>query len=134
MAWAMRRWYRNTPGMADQMNSLLSDLYKAIGWKARLTAPFVGRFLHFKMKREERRLADNYSYEPETFLEKSQPSVAAQTVAEDTVIPKQAYRRQIGKKPLQPGLAASERPHDQWRAYADTVENKTETTTDVATP
>jgi hypothetical protein len=132
MAWAMRRWYRNDRRMAGQMNSLLNDLYKAIGWKARLTAPFIGRFLNFTLQREQRRLAHDWSYEPQTFHETSQPSVAAQSAADHAAIPKPAFGLQIGRKPLQPGLAASQRPHDQWTICAETAENKTEAPTDAA--
>lgn len=133
-AWAMRRWYRNAPRMAAQMNTLLNDLYSILGLKARLTAPIVGRFLTFTMQREQRRLADNWSYEPATFYEKSQPTVAAHTMAEEIMTPKSMFPPQIGKKQLQPCLAASEEPHDQWAIYTRAAKTKTGATTEVATP
>lgn len=133
-AWAMRRWYRNSPRMAGQINSLLNDLYKALGLKARLTAPLVGRFLTFMLKREQRRLAGNWTYEPPTFYEKSQPAVAAQTKAEDVMIPKPLLHPQIGEKQLQPGLAASQKSHAQWSIYACAAKTKTGATTDTANP
>jgi radical SAM superfamily enzyme YgiQ (UPF0313 family) len=133
-AWAMRRWYRKDPRMAGHMNSLLNDLYNILGLKARVTAPLVGRFLNFTMHREQRRLADNWSYEPATFYEKSQPSVAARTTAEEIVIPESMLRLKINKKHLQPGLAASETPQDQWAIYAGAAKTKTGATTDTANP
>jgi hypothetical protein len=133
-AWAMRRWYRKDPRMAGQMNSLLNDLYKALGLKARLTAPLIGRFLNFTLRREERRLADNGSYEPATFYEKSQPSVVAHTMAEDVVAPKPMFHPQIREKQLQPGLAASEKPHDQWAIYASAAKAETGATTEAVNP
>jgi hypothetical protein len=125
-AWAMRRWYRNDSRMAGKMNSLLNDLYNILGFKARMFAPLVGRFLNFTMHREQRRLTDNWSYEPETFYEKSQPSITAQTMAEEVVTPEPMLRPQIGKQLLQPGVAASETPHDQRAIYACAVKTKPE--------
>jgi hypothetical protein len=133
-AWAMRRWYRNDPRMAGQMTSLLNDLYKALGLKARLTAPLIGRFLNFTLKREHRRMVDNWSYEPATFYEKSQPAIAVQTMGEEIMAPKPMLRPQIGKKQLQPGLAASQTLHDQWAIYAGAARTETGTTTEAANP
>jgi hypothetical protein len=114
------------------MNLLLNDLYNILGLKARVAAPLVGRFLNFTMHREQRRLADNWSYEPATFYETSQPSVAAQTVAEEVMIPEPLLLPQIRKKQLQPGLAASETPHDQWAIYACAAKTKPGAVTDAA--
>ncbi len=122
--WAIRRWYRNDPRMAGQMTSLLNDLYKAIGWKARLTAPLIGRFLTFTLHREQRRLANGWSYEPETFYETSQPSVAARTMAAEVMPLKAAFRPQIGKNQLRPGFAATQKHHDQWAIHAGTAKSK----------
>ncbi|MCP4746827.1 MAG: B12-binding domain-containing radical SAM protein [Desulfobacteraceae bacterium] len=74
--WAMRQWYRKDAKMAGQMDVLLKDLYKAFGVKSRLIAPLAGRFLHITVKREQRRLANGYSYEPETFYEKNPAAIA----------------------------------------------------------
>jgi hypothetical protein len=132
--WAMRRRYRKAPRMAGQMNRLLNDLYKALGLKARLTAPLVGRFLNLTLRREERRLADNWSYEPETFYEKSQPATAALTSADEVVTPKPIFRPQIREKQLLPGSAASEKPHDQRAIYACAAKTTTEATADAVNP
>lgn len=132
--WAMRRWYRKDPRMAGKINSLLNDLYKALGLKARLTAPLVGRFLTFTLQREQRRLAGNWSYEPKTFYETSQPAVTAQTMAEEVMIPEPMPVPQIGKKQPQPGLAASRTPHDQLAIYASAAKTRTGATTDAANP
>jgi hypothetical protein len=132
MAWAMRRWYGNDRPTADQMNLLLNDLYKAIGWKARLAAPWVGRLLNFMARREQRRLDHHWTYEPETFHETSQPSVAAKADAEHIAAPKPAIRPQVEGQSIRPGFAGSIRPHGQWTACASAAENNT-TATDVAT-
>jgi hypothetical protein len=69
--WAMRKWYDQNPGMADRMDLLLTDLYAAFGWKSRIAAPLLGRYLCAAIKKEEKRLADGWMYEPETFYEKN---------------------------------------------------------------
>ncbi|MEJ2659127.1 MAG: cobalamin-dependent protein [Desulfobacteraceae bacterium] len=80
--WASRRWYDRDHPMADKMDKLLKDLYKAFGLKARLCAPVVGRYLGVTMRREERRLANGWTYEPQTHYEKTTPVLtrAAATV------------------------------------------------------
>jgi hypothetical protein len=69
--WAIRRWYARGHPMAGKMDRLLKDLYRAFGLKARLFAPVVGRFLSVTMRREERRLANGWTYEPQTHYEKT---------------------------------------------------------------
>jgi radical SAM superfamily enzyme YgiQ (UPF0313 family) len=69
--WAMRRWFERDKPMAARLDALLTDLYRASGIAARIVAPLVGRYLSHMMKREERRLADGWTYEPQTFYEKN---------------------------------------------------------------
>jgi hypothetical protein len=69
--WAMRKWYGENHEMASRLNSLLSDLYAAFGWKSRISAPLIGRYLNFSLKQEEKRLAAGWMYEPDTFYEKN---------------------------------------------------------------
>jgi hypothetical protein len=129
-AWTMHRWYQNDPQMAGQMHSLLNDLYNLLGWKARLTAPFIGRLLNFTLRREQRRLADNWAYEPATFYEKSQPAVATQTMAANVMTMKSIFPPHIGKNQRQPGMAASETPNDQWAIYDRAAKAKTDAATE----
>ncbi|MGD9246324.1 MAG: hypothetical protein PVI60_00115 [Desulfobacteraceae bacterium] len=75
--WAIRRWYdQKSPTMAGKMDALLKDLYGAFGLKARLCAPLVGRFLTITMQREQRRLANGWTYEPKTHYEKTPAALA----------------------------------------------------------
>jgi hypothetical protein len=69
--WAMRKWYGQNHEMAGRMNSLLSDLYAAFGWKSRIAAPLMGRYLSIALDKEEKRLASGWTYEPDTFYEKN---------------------------------------------------------------
>lgn len=69
--WAMRKYYRRNKRIRAQMNELLHRLYEEFGWSTRMTAPLVGRYIHFKLKREEKRLAEGWTYEPSPFYEKN---------------------------------------------------------------
>jgi radical SAM superfamily enzyme YgiQ (UPF0313 family) len=81
--WAMGKWYRNSnPALAAKLRLLLQQLYQTFGWQTRLYAPTVGRYIHFAMHREEKRLALGWSPEPATFCEKKparEIEVTAQT-------------------------------------------------------
>ncbi len=74
--WAMKKWYRNNESIAKKMDSLLRDIYKALGWKTRMIAPLIGRALFTTLKKEEKRLADGWSYEPDSFYEKNAAALA----------------------------------------------------------
>jgi hypothetical protein len=69
--WAMRKWYGRNHEMARRMDSLLTDLYAAFGWKSRIAAPLLGRYLWAALEKEEKRLAAGWAYEPDTFYEKN---------------------------------------------------------------
>jgi radical SAM superfamily enzyme YgiQ (UPF0313 family) len=79
--WAMRKWCIRDDRLFKKMDALLKDLYRAFGWKAKLSAPLIGRFLWLTLKREEKRLADGWSYEPPTHYERNP---AAQAIADAT--------------------------------------------------
>ncbi|NIA13753.1 MAG: B12-binding domain-containing radical SAM protein [Nitrospiraceae bacterium] len=68
-AWAMRRWYRKDRRIRDKADAVLRDIYKQFGWRPRLIAPVLGRIVSFSMKREAKRLARGWTYEPETHYE-----------------------------------------------------------------
>lgn len=68
--WAMRKWYSDKPALSVKLLLLQKQLYKTFGWKTRLYAPLVGRYIHFSMHREEKRLARGWTPEPATFCEK----------------------------------------------------------------
>jgi radical SAM superfamily enzyme YgiQ (UPF0313 family) len=67
--WAARRRYRDDPHGRRLISGVLADLYEEFGWKARLAAPIVGRFLYHALRGEERRLHSGRTYEPPTFYE-----------------------------------------------------------------
>jgi hypothetical protein len=69
--WAMRKWYGGNKAIEKQMDDLLRDLYGTFGWETRLIAPLIGRYAFAALKREEKRLADGWTYEPPVFYEKN---------------------------------------------------------------
>jgi radical SAM superfamily enzyme YgiQ (UPF0313 family) len=74
--WAMRKWYRGNERMAKKINALLQDLYEEFGWQTRIIAPLAGRYIYASLKKEERRLADGWTYEPQSFYEKNPQALA----------------------------------------------------------
>jgi hypothetical protein len=79
--WAMRRRFARNAPIAREMNNLLQDIYRAFGARTRLIAPLVGRVLMVAMRREERRLARGWTYEPKTFYEKNPAALAIESAA-----------------------------------------------------
>lgn len=71
--WAGRKWFRKRGNrhVADRLNETLKDLYRQLGLKARLAGPVMGRILHMLIKREDRRLANGWTWEPPTFYERN---------------------------------------------------------------
>jgi hypothetical protein len=74
--WAIRRYYRKDPRMAQEIDTLLHDIYAEFGWKARLIAPVLGLVVAHKIRQEERRLADQVPHEPPVFYEKNAAALA----------------------------------------------------------
>ena len=81
--WAAGRRYRDDPHRFRLISHVLDEVYAEFGWKARLAAPMVGRYLYHKLRREERRLQNGWTYEPPTFYETNSadgPETAAHVV------------------------------------------------------
>lgn len=74
--WAMIRWYKNDAGTKKKMKTLLKDLCAEFGWKTRMFSRLGGMFIYFSMLRENRRLENGETFEPETFLEKNPAALA----------------------------------------------------------
>jgi hypothetical protein len=67
--WACRRHYRDHPHHASQIGELLEELYQECGWRSRLAAPLVGRYLYRKLRQQDELLKNNWTYEPPLFYE-----------------------------------------------------------------
>jgi hypothetical protein len=74
--WAAERWYAGTPRMAARLVATRRSVVRAFGLRARMSAPIVGRVLLGAMRRENRRLARGWTYEPPTFYEVNEAAAA----------------------------------------------------------
>ena len=59
-----------------RLRALLKRFYRECGWVSRITAPVIGRILDFTMRREEKRLAEGWTYEPKPIVEKNEAAQA----------------------------------------------------------
>jgi radical SAM superfamily enzyme YgiQ (UPF0313 family) len=66
---AARLHYRGNPALRAKMDAILQDLHREFGLKSRFYAAVAGRYVHWKMRREGKRLARGWTYEPPTFYE-----------------------------------------------------------------
>lgn len=71
MVCAMKKWYKKDKLALKKMSSLLQDLYREFGWKTRIIASLLSGPMYFLMKREAKKLASGWTYEPITFYEKN---------------------------------------------------------------
>ena len=55
----------------EKMSALLKELIAEFGWKARFYATVGGRYVSWKIRREEKRLDNGWTYEPPMFYEKN---------------------------------------------------------------
>lgn len=71
--WAARKRFKADPVLSAKISRILRDLIGVFGLKSAIMAPLLGRYLLFKIKQEEKRLANNWTYEPPTFYETNMP-------------------------------------------------------------
>lgn len=69
--WAMRKWYSGNGRIAEKADRLLKEIYSEFGWMTRLLAPVIGRYALLSLKREEKRLAEGWVYEPSSLYRKN---------------------------------------------------------------
>ncbi len=96
--WATRRAYRHDQRLAGQISEILTELYQHFGLKSRLAAPIVGRYLLHMLRREERRLAQGWTYEPPTFFETNQAQGAQSAIRVEGVAATLAASRSESRK------------------------------------
>ncbi|MEA1952238.1 MAG: hypothetical protein U9N87_12710, partial [Planctomycetota bacterium] len=101
-------YYRDDPAMQAKMKALRDDLIAEFGLLARL-ASLYGRFhVLRKVRQEEKRLAQGWTYEPPTFYERNahctdNPKAALGRAASPTAAPQPAApSRLAGKRQLSP--------------------------------
>jgi len=74
--WAMHRQLRNDPKLGPKLQALLRRFYRVCGWPTRAIAPAIGRYIRFMLRREEKRLAAGWTYEPPPIIEKNDAALA----------------------------------------------------------
>jgi radical SAM superfamily enzyme YgiQ (UPF0313 family) len=74
--WAMKKWYQGNDRMTAKMCGLLQSLHEEFGWTTKLLAALCGRYIYTILKREEKRLAHGWVYEPGSFYEKNAAAIA----------------------------------------------------------
>jgi hypothetical protein len=66
---AVKRYYRKDPALYAKMSGLLEEMNREFGWRSRLSAALGGPYVLWKIRQEERRLAQGWTYEPPTFYD-----------------------------------------------------------------
>lgn len=74
--WAIKKLYKNDGPMLEKTTSLFQDLCIELDWKTGAIASLIGRVLYFTIKREQKRLANGWLYEPPTIYEKNARALA----------------------------------------------------------
>ena len=69
--WAMKKWYQRDKRTGKKLEVLLNRLCEEFGWTTRIFAALSGRYFYHTLKKEEKRLAKGWTYEPTTFYEKN---------------------------------------------------------------
>jgi len=94
--WAMRKWYDGNEAIRGKLDFLLKDLYRTFGWKTRILARPIGMYIYWSIKREDRRLARGWTYEPETrkIQKRGQVSTFDNVLQKSHEMPKQIKIRQ----------------------------------------
>jgi len=77
--WAMRKWYRGNGRITGKMDALLKEIYAEFGWKTRMVAPLIGRYVYMSLKKEEARLSSGWTYEPVCTCEKNAAALALES-------------------------------------------------------
>ena len=72
MVGAAKLYYRDNPVMHAKMSALLKELHAEFGWKSRVSSAIGGRWVLRQIRKEEKRLAAGFSYEPATFYERNE--------------------------------------------------------------
>ncbi len=69
LLWAAQKWYRSDRPKAESMREFLDELISEFGMKARITASVLGPVFYGRARKEQKRLEEGWTYEPETIYE-----------------------------------------------------------------
>jgi hypothetical protein len=67
----IRLYYRKNTAIRAKMSAILKDLHSEFGFKSQFFSAMGGRYVLRKIRKEEKRLAAGWTYEPPTFYEKN---------------------------------------------------------------
>ncbi|MCU0822203.1 MAG: cobalamin-dependent protein [Spirochaetes bacterium] len=101
---AMTIWYRDDRHMYKTASDLLKDLYNEFGWRTRLTAEIGGPGVYLLMKREAKKLASGWRYEPSTTYEKNTAAWALEQSEKDYAGKVKKIIQEVQIKDLAPAL------------------------------
>ena len=107
---AAKLYYRNNPAMHAKMSALLRELHAEFGWKSRLASAIGGRWVLRQIRKEEKRLAAGFSYEPPTFYERND----AVTDRPEATLCRYATPRCRGAKHAAANPSSSRSKNRQW--------------------
>jgi hypothetical protein len=74
--WAARKWFKNNTRLVEKITTVLNDIKKEFGFKARLAAPLAGRVILSKIRTEDKQLREGLTYEPPTYYEANKPMIS----------------------------------------------------------
>lgn len=74
--WAMKKWYSGDDKLYKNFDLLLKDLYATFGIKTRILSLLIGRYIFARLKKEEKRLKEGWTYEPTTHFEENGLEIA----------------------------------------------------------
>ncbi len=97
--WAMKRIYRHDKLIYSKVDTLLKKIYMEFGWKTRIVAPIIGIYAYLGFRKEEKKLANGWTYESPSFYEKNKAALTLE-----------AKQKVSGKKPKPRGSLVSPIP------------------------
>jgi len=110
----VKLYYRNNPAIRAKIRDLLAEVCREFGWTSRLCAAAGGPYVWWKIRREAKRLARGWTYEPPTFYECNE---AAQAEPASGPLVPSLYRRPLDCRIAPPAPQAG-RMHDPSKAVA----------------
>ena len=105
--WAMRKWHGQNHEMSNRLDLLLSDLHSTFGWKSRIAAPLLGRYLWYTLEKEEKRLAAGWTYEPDSFYEKNAAALSLSDAGVNVSLPRAVRSQWVTCKVLPNTISSS---------------------------
>jgi hypothetical protein len=105
MVGAAKRYYRDNPVMKAKMSAVLDELHAEFGLRSRVASLFGGWYVLRKIRAEEKRLAEGWTYEPPTFYERNvycqdNPSAALCQCAAPVAAPVDSVPAPACRKPV----------------------------------